>query len=55
MTIICAWCQQTLGTKEPLADTRVTHGICPPCKRAWLGKPLQATRQAMKDTARRIE
>jgi hypothetical protein len=31
MVTICAWCQRYLGTKEPLADPSVTHGICKTC------------------------
>ena len=32
MTILCAWCKEYLGEKEPLADHRVTHSICLKCK-----------------------
>src|SRR5262245_49884544 len=31
MVTICAWCQKYLGTKEPLADPGLTHGICKTC------------------------
>ena len=31
MIIVCAWCGLDLGEKEPLADTSVTHSICPEC------------------------
>lgn len=31
MVTICAWCQRFLGTKEPLADPSLTHGICKTC------------------------
>ena len=31
MILICAWCKEVLGEKEPLADTSPTHGICKPC------------------------
>jgi hypothetical protein len=31
MVTICAWCQRYLGTKEPLADSSLTHGICKTC------------------------
>src|SRR5262245_6275302 len=31
MVTICAWCQKYLGTKEPLADPSLTHGICKTC------------------------
>ena len=32
MTILCAWCKEYLGEKEPLADHRVTHSMCLKCK-----------------------
>src|SRR5262245_40188553 len=31
MVTICAWCQRFLGSKEPLADPSLTHGICKTC------------------------
>ena len=31
MILICAWCKEFKGEKEPLADTTLTHGICKPC------------------------
>ncbi len=31
MIVICAWCQAGQGTKEPLENTTITHGICPEC------------------------
>ncbi len=31
MVTICAWCQRYMGTKEPLADPSLTHGICKTC------------------------
>lgn len=31
MITVCAWCRKFMGTKEPLADPVVTHGICPTC------------------------
>lgn len=30
---ICAYCLATLGDTEPLADERVSHGICSDCER----------------------
>jgi hypothetical protein len=33
MKVRCAWCGVELGEKEPLCDTRYTHGICVPCYR----------------------
>jgi len=31
MIMVCAWCQRYLGSKEPLSDHGVSHGICPEC------------------------
>lgn len=31
MKIVCAWCNADLGDKEPLEDTKVSHGICLTC------------------------
>jgi hypothetical protein len=31
MIRICAWCKADMGTKEPLDDTSVSHGICVEC------------------------
>jgi hypothetical protein len=31
MVTICAWCQRYMGTKEPLPDPSLTHGICKTC------------------------
>lgn len=32
MRIVCAWCGEQLGEKEPLLDDRATHTICDPCR-----------------------
>ena len=32
MVTVCAWCQRYMGSKEPLHDPAVTHGICPACR-----------------------
>ena len=32
MKVICAWCKKDLGEKEPLSDTKISHGICDDCK-----------------------
>jgi hypothetical protein len=29
--IVCSYCRKDLGTKPPLADSSVTHGMCPAC------------------------
>jgi hypothetical protein len=31
MITVCAWCQKYMGSKEPLLDPAVTHGICNDC------------------------
>lgn len=32
MIVICAWCRETLGEKQPLEDKSVSHGICKACE-----------------------
>jgi hypothetical protein len=32
MVTVCAWCQRYMGSKEPLSDPAVSHGICGPCQ-----------------------
>jgi len=32
MVTVCAWCQRYMGSKEPLANPVVSHGICPLCQ-----------------------
>ena len=31
MVTVCAWCQKYLGSKQPLEDPGITHGICSAC------------------------
>jgi hypothetical protein len=31
MVTVCAWCQKYMGSKEPLRDPSVSHGICSVC------------------------
>jgi hypothetical protein len=31
MVTVCAWCQKYMGSKEPLQDPAVSHGICSAC------------------------
>jgi hypothetical protein len=31
MVTVCAWCQRYMGSKEPLHNPGVTHGICRDC------------------------
>lgn len=44
MEIICSYCRKALGTKPPLEDDSVTHGMCPGCqehfRRQWSGLSL---------------
>lgn len=32
MELICAYCNKSLGQKEPLENKLKTHGICPACR-----------------------
>lgn len=52
MIRVCAWCKRLLGEKEPLTDTRVTHGVCKNCHYQVF---VQRERQAVKDTFRGME
>jgi hypothetical protein len=31
MVTVCAWCQKYMGSREPLHDPSVSHGICSGC------------------------
>jgi hypothetical protein len=31
MVTVCAWCQKYMGSKEPLHNPAVSHGICDAC------------------------
>jgi hypothetical protein len=31
MEVVCSWCGEKIGQKEPLEDKTKTHGICPVC------------------------
>lgn len=31
MLVICAWCGEPMGVKEPMEDKSTTHGICAEC------------------------
>jgi hypothetical protein len=31
MVTVCAWCEKYMGSKEPLHDPAVSHGICSAC------------------------
>ena len=31
MVTVCAWCEKYMGSKEPLLDPSVSHGICSAC------------------------
>jgi cytochrome c5 len=32
MVIVCAWCQRYMGSREPLDDHGLSHGICDDCR-----------------------
>ena len=32
MVTVCAWCQRYMGSREPLHDPGVSHGICDDCR-----------------------
>lgn len=44
MRVICSYCREDLGRKEPLNDERITHGMCVACAdrfvRQWEGQRL---------------
>lgn len=44
MRIVCSYCHQELGEKEPLDDHAVSHGMCAECERyfarQWSGLKL---------------
>lgn len=31
MVTVCAWCEKYMGSREPLQDSSVSHGICSAC------------------------
>lgn len=31
MVTVCAWCEKYMGSREPLQDPSVSHGICSVC------------------------
>lgn len=31
MNVACAWCKESMGTKEPVENNETSHGICPEC------------------------
>jgi len=42
--VFCAYCRTVIGQREPLADTRVTHGACDSCLEVLL-EEVEAVRQ----------
>lgn len=44
MNIVCSYCGKMLGTKPPMDNDMVTHGMCPACvehfERQWSGLSL---------------
>jgi hypothetical protein len=51
MKIICAWCGEDLGEKDPLDDKRISHGICPECKTDLLGEVEKRLLREARDAA----
>lgn len=31
MEVVCSYCEKKLGTKPPVENKMVSHGICQPC------------------------
>ena len=52
MVTVCAWCQRYMGSKEPLHDPAVTHGICPACtdRQHLAGPPVLVVSRHRVDT-----
>jgi len=42
----CGWCGQFQHEKEPFDDTRISHGICPPCAETHFGVPLSVPNES---------
>jgi PAS domain-containing protein len=36
--VVCAYCTRDLGVREPLADTRTSHGMCADCEDYYSGQ-----------------
>jgi hypothetical protein len=58
----CAWCERFMGISPPVADAKVTHGICPDCSerlvredRRTRGRVLLVVRQTRLDLRDRLE
>ena len=53
MTRVCSWCGIPMGEKEPLEDTRITHGICGACGQLVLAGISKRTGEGKEDCAKR--
>jgi hypothetical protein len=58
----CAWCERFLGITPPVADPKVTHGICADCserigreERRSRGRVLLVVRPSHRDLRDRLE
>lgn len=38
MQVMCSWCKERLGQKEPFESDAITHGICQQCQQKELAK-----------------
>ncbi len=39
MKVVCAWCKEDMGEKEPLEDKDATHSMCPKCQIKFYNDP----------------
>lgn len=46
MKVICAWCRDDLGEKEPLEDLSLTHTICAECAKRVCAQASGVRQQA---------
>lgn len=50
MVTVCAWCQKYMGSREPLGEAKVSHGICDACLERE-SRPVQPARSAGREPA----
>ncbi len=50
MVTVCAWCQKYMGSREPLGEAKVSHGICDACLERE-SRPAPPARATGRDTA----
>jgi hypothetical protein len=48
VVVFCAYCRTVFGQREPLADTRVTHGACDACLAVLLEEVEAIRREAIR-------